>query len=177
MVKEVAGNRNLLLRFLSRRGRGWVKGSRCCTGTYPKIQANLNRHMLRGPQTAVQRMSNNHGNDQRRHVRYELIDFALLESDTLADPIRCVIVDVSLGGLQIRSKCALPVGRECYLRIARLGKKPIRIRGEVRHSGVVKGADLIASGFRFLPEDQDERVEIMEYVHSVFVRRTELVAS
>ncbi len=122
-------------------------------------------------------MSRTPGNDQRRHVRYELIDFALLEGATISDPIRCVIVDVSLGGLQIRSKSALPVGEQCFLRIAQLGKKPIRIRGEVRHSGALRGADLVASGFRFLPEDQDERVQIMEYVHTVFVRRSELVAS
>jgi c-di-GMP-binding flagellar brake protein YcgR len=122
-------------------------------------------------------MARTPGSDQRRHVRYELIDFALLEADSVKDPIRCVIVDVSLGGLQIRSKTALPVGEKCSLRIARLGKKPIRIQGEVRHSGGMKGADLVASGFRFLPDDQDERVEIMEYVHSVFVRRSELVAS
>src|SRR5690348_6292855 len=122
-------------------------------------------------------MARTQGNDQRRHVRYELIDFALLEAGSAQESIRCIIVDVSLGGLQIRSKAALPVGEQCFLRIARLDKKAIRIRGEVRHSGSLKGADLVASGFRFLPEDQDERVEIMEYVHSVFVRRSELVAS
>jgi c-di-GMP-binding flagellar brake protein YcgR len=122
-------------------------------------------------------MATSKGKDLRKHVRYELIDFALLESASVSDPIRCVIVDVSLGGLQIRSKLALPLGEQCFLRIARLGKKPIKIRGEVRHSGDLKGTHLIVSGFRFLPEGQEERVAIMEYVHSVFVRRSELQAS
>lgn len=113
----------------------------------------------------------------RRHVRYELIDFALLEHESLADPVRCVIVDVSLGGLQVRSKQTLPVGETCFLRIARLGKRPLLIRGEVRHSGFVNDSDLIGSGFRFLPETNEDRVAIMDYVHAVFIRRSELAAN
>lgn len=115
--------------------------------------------------------------DMRRHVRYELIDFALLEHPSLEDAVRCVIVDVSLGGLQVRSKQTLPVGEACFLRIARLGKKPLVIRGEVRHSGFIPDTDLIGSGFRFLPENNEDRIAIMDYVHSVFIRRSELAAS
>ena len=122
-------------------------------------------------------MAKTTGKDQRRHVRYELIEFALLEADSVPDPIRCIIVDVSLGGLQIRSKCDLPVGVVCFLNISPLDRKPIRMRGEVRHSGPVEGTELVGSGFRFLPESQEERVAIMEYVHNAFLRRAELQAS
>lgn len=122
-------------------------------------------------------MAKTRGKDQRRHVRYELVDFALLEADSLSDSIRCIIVDVSLGGLQIRSKNALPLGERCYLRIARLGKRPLVIQGEVRHSGFVQGTDLVGSGFRFLPETNEDRVAIMDYVHDVFIRRSELAVS
>ena len=114
--------------------------------------------------------------DQRLHVRYELIDFALIETPE-GEAIRCVIVDVSLGGLQIRSKQNLPVGEKCFLRMAFGDKKLLRIRGEVRHSQPVAGAELFASGFRFLPESEQQRREVMQYVHEVFVRKSEVLVS
>ena len=116
------------------------------------------------------------GRDQRRHVRYELVDFAMLETPSCEEPIRCVVVDVSLGGIQIRSRIMLPVGEQCVLHIAQLGGKPFRIRGEVRHTAPVPGSELISSGFRFLPETHEDRIAIMEYVHGVFLRRSELMA-
>ena len=116
------------------------------------------------------------GRDQRKHVRYELVDFALLEAPSLKEPIRCVVVDVSLGGIQVRSKMALPVGERCVLHIAQLGAKALNVRGEVRHTGPIPGSELISSGFRFLPETHEDRIAIMEYVHSVFLRRSELMA-
>ena len=116
------------------------------------------------------------GKDQRRHVRYELVDFALLEAPSIDEPIRCVIVDVSLGGIQVRSKVALPVGCQAVLHIAQLGRRPLKVRGEVRHTEKIPGSELIASGFRFLPETHEDRIAIMEYVHAVFLRRSELMA-
>jgi len=116
------------------------------------------------------------GKDQRRHVRYELVDFALLESPSTQEPIRCVVVDVSLGGIQVRSKIGLPVGEQCTLHIAQLGAKPLKVRGEVRHIENIKGSELIGTGLRFLPETHEDRVAIMEYVHGVFLRRSDLMA-
>ena len=114
--------------------------------------------------------------DQRRHVRYELVDFALLEAPSATEPIRCVVVDVSLGGIQVRSRVALPVGEQCVLHIAQLGRKPLRIRGEVRHTERIPGSELLSSGFRFLPETHEDRIAVMEYVHAVFLRRSDLMA-
>src|SRR5437868_1892735 len=116
------------------------------------------------------------GKDQRRHVRYELVDFALLEAPSLEEPIRCVVVDVSLGGIQVRSKIALPTGDQCTLHIAQLGRKPLKVRGEVRHTDTIPGSELLSSGFRFMPESHEDRIAIMEYVHSVFLRRSDLMA-
>jgi c-di-GMP-binding flagellar brake protein YcgR len=116
------------------------------------------------------------GKDQRRHVRYELVDFAMLEAASIEEPIRCVVVDVSLGGIQIRSKIALPVGEHCTLNIAQLGAKALKVRGEVRHADQIPGSELISSGFRFLPQTHEDRIAIMEYVHGVFLRRSDLLA-
>jgi len=100
----------------------------------------------------------------------------MLESSLVSEPIRCVVVDVSLGGIQIRSKIALPIGTHCVLHIAQLGAKALKIKGEIRHTGTVPGTELLSSGLRFLPETNEERIAIMEYVHGVFLRRTELMA-
>lgn len=117
------------------------------------------------------------GADQRKHLRYELIDFAMLETDDLHDSLRCVVVDVSLGGLQLRTKVPLPKGQHCTLRIARLGRQPLDIGGEICHSNPVPNTDLYLSGIRVLPESHEERVAHTEYVHSVFLRRNDLLAS
>jgi hypothetical protein len=116
------------------------------------------------------------GKDQRRHVRYELVDFALMESPSAAEPIRCVVVDVSLGGIQVRSKIAPPIGDLCTLHIAQLGSKPLKVKGEVRHIEEIKGSELISIGLRFLPDTHEDRIAIMEYVHGVFLRRADLMA-
>src|SRR5690349_16916002 len=118
----------------------------------------------------------NKGRDQRRHVRYELVDFALLESTSADEPVRCVVVDVSLGGIQVRSKIPLPVGDVCTMHVAQLGAKPLKVRGEVRHIEAIKGSELISIGLRFVPETHEDRVAIMEYVHGVFLRRADLMA-
>ena len=116
------------------------------------------------------------GRDQRRHVRYELVDFALLESPSSDEPIRCVVVDVSLGGIQVRSKIPLPVGELCTLHVAQLGAKPLKVHSEVRHVEPIKGSELIGIGLRFVPETHEDRIAIMEYVHGVFLRRADLMA-
>jgi c-di-GMP-binding flagellar brake protein YcgR len=114
--------------------------------------------------------------DKRRHLRYDLVDFALLDADGLEHPIQCVIVDISLGGLQIRSKVSLPLGKQCVLRVARPKDRPIEIKGEVRHCQLMEESELFASGFRFLPDTREERMAIAEYVHEIFLRQTDAMA-
>lgn len=113
--------------------------------------------------------------EKRRDLRYEVLDYAMVYGPAEAEPIRSVIVDIGLGGLQIRSRAALPVGSICQLNIGNLDSHPIKIRGEVRHSQKVKDSDLYASGIKFLPETHDERSTVAEYVHSVFQRQADLL--
>ena len=87
-----------------------------------------------------------------------------------------MVVDISLGGLQIRTKDCLPLGREVRLKVARTESSPLIFRGEVRHSSLMPGSDLYASGFRFLPETHEERITIAEDVHDIFLRQAESLA-
>lgn len=115
--------------------------------------------------------------EKRQHLRYELIDFALLQSPDWEQPIQCVIVDLSLGGLQIRSKKPLPISVLCVLQVARKNGEPLEMHGEIRHSTKMPDTDMYASGFRFLPDSHGERMAIAEYVHEVFLRQSESLVS
>ncbi len=108
--------------------------------------------------------------DKRRYLRYEVLDYCLVFAAS-NDPVNSVIVDIGLGGIQLRSKETLPVGSICRVEIGRLHQSPIVLAGEVMHSALVDQTELVASGIRFCPEAHEERLAIAEFVHSVFQRQ------
>lgn len=116
-------------------------------------------------------MSYSKASDKRRFLRYEILDYALVHWDGLAEPIRAVIVDIGLGGLQLRSKEPLPVGDFCKIDIGRIEGGAMTLAGEIRHSRAVDGSDLYATGVRFCPASHEDRLTIAEYVHGVFQRQ------
>jgi hypothetical protein len=108
--------------------------------------------------------------DKRRFLRYEMLDYALAYTSG-CEAINSVIVDIGLGGVQLRSKEALPVGAVCQIHIGRSEGDPLVLAGEVRHSKLVPNSDLVSSGIRFCPHTHEERLAIAEYVHGVFQRQ------
>lgn len=115
-------------------------------------------------------LSYSQASDKRRYLRYEMLDYALAYVDD-SEAIKAVIVDIGLGGMQLRSKEALTVGAHCKVHIGRLHGDPIVLAGEIRHCGAVEDSDLFATGIRFCPENHEERLAIAEYVHGVFQRQ------
>lgn len=110
--------------------------------------------------------------DARRYARFEIIECAMIYHADRGDPYRAVVVDIGLGGLQVRSKDALPVGQICEIHIGREGRKPpLELPGEIRYSNPVEKSDLIATGIRFMPSNHEQRVAVAEYVHSIFQRQ------
>lgn len=99
-----------------------------------------------------------------------MLDYSLVYSGEI-EPIKGVIVDIGLGGLQLRCRATLPLGTFCKIHIGRIHGGPLILAGEVRHSGPVEGSELIAIGIRFCPETHEERLAIAEYVHGVFQRQ------
>lgn len=114
--------------------------------------------------------------DKRRYIRYEVLDYALAYTSSALEPLHVVIVDIGLGGLQLRSRKILTLGDKCKLHIGSPDHPPTVLVGEVRHSMPVPDSDLIATGIRFLPKTHDERLAIAEYVHTVFQRQCDLLA-
>lgn len=114
--------------------------------------------------------------DTRRYARFEMLEYALVFFEGREDPVRAVVVDIGLGGLQLRTRSILPVGEACFIQVARANGSTMDLRGEVRHSNPLPDSDICASGFRFLPTTHDERVSIASYVHDVFLRQGEMAA-
>ena len=71
-------------------------------------------------------------NDRRRHARFELLDYAIVTKDGDEESTRSVIVDISLGGLQLRSRQPFESGASYSLQIGRGETDPIIIIAEAR---------------------------------------------
>ena len=121
--------------------------------------------------------NNSQQTDHRRHARFELLDYAMLEgnSTNLIEPERAVVVDVSLGGLQIRSKALFADGEIYKLKVGRAESEPIEIVAEVRYSIKIEDSDLCATGFKVRPADNEQRISWVDYVHSVFQSQGEFL--
>lgn len=112
--------------------------------------------------------------DTRRYARFEMFEYAMVYVPNQVDPIRTVIVDIGLGGLQLRSRGPLPVGESCIVHVGSGSGKSFELRGEIRHSTPLPETDIHSTGIRFLPACHDDRVAIAAYVHAVFQRQSEM---
>jgi hypothetical protein len=115
--------------------------------------------------------------DKRRYIRYELLDYAQLEPIGSTASYNTIIVDIGLGGLQLRTKREMAVGTKCRVTVGRIEGPPLSFRAEIRHCAAIEGADLFGLGVRFLPESHDERMAIAEFVHAVFQRQCDLLTN
>lgn len=115
--------------------------------------------------------------DKRRYLRYDLLDYAMAYSEHDLVGIRSVIADVGLGGLALRTHEPLDIGAKVRLVVGRGSGEAFTIRGIVRHVQINPESRLYAIGVQFQPENHQERVTIAQYVHEIFQRRCDIVAS
>lgn len=115
--------------------------------------------------------------DSRLYARFELNECAMISREAQEEPYRTILVDIGLGGAQLRSKEPLPTGELLNLTLGRDGKPPVTLKGIVRYSHPTDEAESFVNGFKFAPETHAERVTIAEFVHEVFQRQWEILAS
>ncbi|MCU0315245.1 MAG: PilZ domain-containing protein [Fimbriimonadaceae bacterium] len=115
--------------------------------------------------------------DRRRHARFELLDYAIIAKPDVEESVRSVVVDISLGGLQIRSRYQFQQGEAFKMTIGRGNNQPVTINAEVRYSTPIEDSDLFSTGFRFVPQTAVERIEWVEYVHGVFKLQGEMLVN
>jgi hypothetical protein len=110
--------------------------------------------------------------DQRKHARFEMFEYAQMyrEADLAEEGANSMIVDISIGGAQIRSRTRYVEGETCSLVIGRGWEPPTKVTVEVRYSKPVEDSDLFATGFRFKPKDPKERMDLVDFLHEVFQR-------
>ncbi|MFQ3586662.1 MAG: PilZ domain-containing protein [Fimbriimonadaceae bacterium] len=118
---------------------------------------------------------NNVSPEKRRYERFAVMDYAMVQTDDGSPPFRAMIVDVGIGGIQVRSREKLPVGESCRLEIGG-DTGSLVLRGEVRHCRPLEGSDLFATGVRFMPTCHEERAGIATYVHRAFVEQREMLS-
>lgn len=115
--------------------------------------------------------------DQRRYIRYEVLDYAVVTTGASHLSFNAVITDIGLGGMQLRTRQGVVVGTPVRVTVGRQDLPPLVLRGEVRHCEMVPDAELYGIGVRFVPETHEERLAIAEYVHGVFQRQCDLLSS
>jgi len=112
--------------------------------------------------------------DIRRFSRFETLEYALLMSSALDDPLPAVIVDISLGGLQLRTRVPLESGDEFLMQIGQGGDNPITTAVEVRYCTKIPHTGLHSVGVRFLPGKSEERMRLVHYIHDAFATQDHL---
>ena len=118
-----------------------------------------------------------YNSDKRRYVRYELLDYAVMSINEGKDSVNIVITDIGLGGIQIRSKSELISGTPCLIHVACMDGTTLDLRGEIRHATTVDNSALFSAGVRFVPHNHGERMAVAEFVHQVFQRQADELAS
>ena len=107
-------------------------------------------------------------NDVRQHARFELLEYAVITEPQTGNSTRSIVIDVSLGGLQVRSKHEFAPNETFLLNFGRGDSDPIAIEAESRYCVAIEGSDLFATGFRCIPTTTAQRMQWVEYVHSIF---------
>lgn len=110
--------------------------------------------------------------DRRSGTRFELLEYALISGDAVPQA-RSVVVDVSLGGLQVRSRQRFERGSRLTLHIGQLNSTPLEVLAEVRYSEPIPDTDLYSTGFRILMPEASARIQWGDYVHRVFLDHRE----
>ncbi|MBS1708633.1 MAG: PilZ domain-containing protein [Armatimonadetes bacterium] len=120
-------------------------------------------------------MERTNQSDRRNFARFEILDYAMVNKVADESTVRSVVVDVSLGGCQIRSREQFEPGTKYVLSIGRGNNSPVSIQAEARYSKLMEDCDLYATGFKFSSGTEAERMAWAEYVHEVFKEQGEML--
>jgi c-di-GMP-binding flagellar brake protein YcgR len=110
--------------------------------------------------------------ETRRYERFpcaQMVTIREKDGSTKAEESRALVVDVSLGGLKMRTKSQLDPGKTYVLTMAGSGE-PVHFNGNVVHLAAGASEEEASMGFVFRPESHEERVAIANFVHMVFTQ-------
>lgn len=107
--------------------------------------------------------------DSRRHLRYDVLDFAMLYGGG-SDGVRALIVDLGLGGMAMRTKEPLTDLAKVSILVGHASGNPIEVTGVVRYCENRPGSPLYAVGIQFEPNGHEERLRIAKLINEAFQR-------
>ncbi len=113
--------------------------------------------------------------DNRRYARFETLECALLYVGNSKEPVRVMIADIGLGGVQLRSRQLIPTEVPLALHVGRNGKEPLQANGRALYSHPGE-EPMFVTGFCFTPRTHEERIAVAEYVHTVFQQQFDALA-
>ena len=114
--------------------------------------------------------------EQRQSDRFDQLVYALFYMKGDSDPLQGIVFDISLGGLQIRTKRRVTPGVGGMLVISRGKADPVTIHAEVKHVRIAGGDGVHAVGLQFKPRTPYERSAIVDHVHAAFKEQIEELA-
>ncbi len=110
--------------------------------------------------------------DTRRYERFPCAQMVTIRPKAgkgASDDARAIVVDVSLGGLKMRTRTKLEPNTP-YILTMSTGGNPTEFNGTVVHLAEGGPDDETFVGFVFRPESHEERVAIANFVHGVFTQ-------
>ncbi len=116
------------------------------------------------------------GQDRREHSRLVLLEYARIKAANESgqhEEASSVLVDVSLGGLQVRSRKQYEQGSIVSVTIGRGDIKPIELNAEVRYSLPIAKSDLFATGLKFRDNSREQTEDWVNFVHAIFKEQGE----
>ena len=108
--------------------------------------------------------------DTRRYERFpcaQMVTIRAKDAAAAAEDTRALVVDVSLGGLKMRTKADLDP-KKLYILTMAGRDEPLNFHGTVVHLAQGDPSGEASVGFVFRPESHEERVAIANFVHQVF---------
>lgn len=115
------------------------------------------------------------GADLRLYARFEINDEAKISDERGEGPVTCRLVDIGLGGVHLEAPKELEVNTRAVLQVE-LGQISLVVTCRVLYCNPKKFGSY-GCGLKFIPKDHQERVAIAEFVHDVFQRQWEGLAS
>lgn len=113
--------------------------------------------------------------DRRLHPRLDVMEHASLLLGSNPAVRTCVIVDVSLGGLQARGRDAFAVGDRILVSVGPGEDQRLSIYAEVKYSVPVGETGMFATGMRVSSEDRRALRAWVDFVRSVFASQPDWV--
>lgn len=111
--------------------------------------------------------------ERRLHPRLQVMEHATLQRGNPSESVPCVVVDVSLGGLQARGKGQFQPGERVLVSVGPDADGRVSIFAEVKYSVPVGASGVVATGMRVSSEDRRALCAWVDFVRSVFDRQSD----